>query len=93
MPIEAMTEKLAKGRSARSDYEGVAARRARRKESDRELTTWAAANFPERQTQAFVAASMLRSIYGHGRVTRAMVKRRMEAHDKRFGLDDETVAA
>jgi hypothetical protein len=90
MPTEAMTEKLAKGRAARFDYEKDAHRRAREKESSREIQAWVEANFPlEKRQQAFIAAGMLRSIYGKGNVTGAMVKRRMEAHDTRFGLDNE----
>ena len=89
MPTEAMTEKLAKGRAARWDYDVDASRRARRRESDRELQGWAEANFPsEKRMQAFVAAAMLRSIHGKGNVTKAMVRQRMEAHDSRFGLNE-----
>jgi hypothetical protein len=90
MPTEAMAEKLAKGRSARFDYELAERRRARRVEDGREVSAWVQARFPlEKRAQAHVAALMLRSVHGKGRVTGAMVKRRMEAHDNRFGLEDE----
>jgi hypothetical protein len=55
-----------------------------RAESAREIWEWAQTHFPEQERMsAHVAAVLLRSIYGRGCVTRAMVERRMKSWDER----------
>jgi hypothetical protein len=57
-----------------------------------EAEAWVARRFPaEKQSQALVAALILRRIHGKGNVTLRMVERRMQSQDEHFGLDSEEI--